>query len=130
MSFDTLKIKELKEIAESFAVDVPTKISKQQLILLMEEEGVTYDAYKRFFEAEKVEPEPDFTPRPPKIEGNAPDVVLVKMDRGNFTFQAGNHVFTKQHPFIAMTANEAQSIFDSYEGFRLATPREAQEFYS
>jgi hypothetical protein len=130
MSFDTLKIKELKEIAESFAVDVPAKISKQQLIMLMEEEGVTYDAYKRFFEAEKVEPEPDFTPRPPKIDGDNPNVVLVKMDRANFTFQAGDFVFTKQHPFVTMTADNAQAIFDSYEGFRLATPREAQEFYS
>ena len=40
MSFDTLKVQELREIAESFAVELPSKISKQQLILLLEEEGV------------------------------------------------------------------------------------------
>ena len=129
MSFDTLKIKELREIAESFAVEFPAKTSKQQLILLLEEEGITYDTYKRFFESEKVEPEPDFRPKPPTVDGNDDNIVLVKMDRSNFTYQIGNYTFTREHPFIAMSRQDAQGIFDSQQGFRLATPREAQEFY-
>ena len=38
--------------------------------------------------------------------------------------------FTKQHPFVAMNKDNAQAIFDKEEGFRLATPKEVQDFYS
>ncbi len=38
------------------------------------------------------------------------------------------YVFTKEHPFIAMSESEAQSIFDTEIGFRPATPKEAQNF--
>ena len=38
--------------------------------------------------------------------------------------------FTKEHPFVAMSSEAAQEIFDKEEGFRLATPREVQDFYS
>ena len=56
--------------------------------------------------------------------------VLVRMTRDNFRYDIMGHTFTKEHPFVAMTDNEAQSIFDKEEGFRLATPKEVQEFYS
>jgi len=128
MSFDTLKIKELREIAESFAVDLPPKTTKQQLILLLEEEGVTYDTYRRFFESEKVEDET--IPRSQPVKGiENEEIVLVKMDRENFSYEVMGFTFTKQHPFSPMRISQAQSIFDLHQGFRLATPREAQEFY-
>ena len=38
--------------------------------------------------------------------------------------------FTKEHPFIAMSNEAAQAIFDKEEGFRLATPKEVQEYYN
>lgn len=129
MSFDTLKVQELREIAESFAVELPTKISKQQLILLLEEEGVTYETYQRFFDSEKVEPQPDPSPRPQNLDASAPNVVLVKMDRNNMSYQIGNYIFSQEHPFVPMTENDAQAVFDLHQGFRLATPREVQEFY-
>jgi len=129
MSFDTLKVQELRDIAESFAVDLPAKISKQQLIMLLEEEGVTYDTYQRFFESEKLEPQPDPSPRAQNLDVSSPNVVLVKMERGNMSYQVGNYVFSYEHPFVPMTESDAQRIFDTYEGFRLATPREVQEFY-
>ena len=129
MSFDTMKVQELREVAESFAVELPVKIAKQKLILLLEEEGITYDTYKRFFDSEKVEPELAPAPRPQPVDVNSPGVVLVRMDRDNMSYQFGNFVFTKDHPFVPMTENDAQLIFDTLEGFRLATPREAQEFY-
>jgi parvulin-like peptidyl-prolyl isomerase len=130
MSFDTLKIKDLKNVADNFAVEYSPKTTKQQLILLLEEEGVTYDTYKRFFESEKVEPE--LSPRSQPVR-TAPtsteDIVLVKMDRNNFTYEVDGFMFTKQHPFMPMESSRAQSIFDIHDGFRLATPREAQEYY-
>jgi hypothetical protein len=40
------------------------------------------------------------------------------------------HTFTKDHPFVAMNKDKAQEIFDKEEGFRLATPKEVQEYYN
>jgi parvulin-like peptidyl-prolyl isomerase len=130
MSFDTLKIKDLKNVADNFAVEYSAKTTKQQLILLLEEEGVTYDTYKRFFESEKVEPE--LVPRSQPVRttlASTEDVVLVKMDRNNYTYEANGFTFTREHPFMPMESSKAQSIFDIHDGFRLATPREAQEYY-
>ena len=129
MSFDTLKVAELREIAESFAVELPAKASKQQVIMLLEEEGVTYNTYKQFTESEKVEADPDPSPRPQEINLNDQNVVLVKMERANMSYQVGNYTFSQEHPFVPMPSDHAQRLFDSLEGFRMATPREVQEFY-
>jgi hypothetical protein len=40
------------------------------------------------------------------------------------------HTFTKEHPFVAMKEDDAQAIFDKEDGFRIATPKEVQEFYN
>jgi hypothetical protein len=56
--------------------------------------------------------------------------VLVKMERNNHSYQAIGYSFSQEHPFVAMPESEAQNIFDTEEGFRLATPREAQEYYA
>jgi hypothetical protein len=129
MSFDTLKVKELREIADSFGVDLTPKATKQEIILALEEEGVDFNTYARFSGAEKVEAEPTPDPRPQPIDVTSPDVVLVKMVRDNMSYQIGNYVFSKEHPFVPMPSDHAQRIFDSIQGFVLATPREAQEFY-
>jgi hypothetical protein len=52
------------------------------------------------------------------------------MTRENFRFDIIGFTFTKEHPFIAMTEENAQEIFDKEEGFRLATPKEVQEYYN
>jgi hypothetical protein len=129
MSFDTLKVKELRDIADAFAVEVPVKITKQELIMLLEEEGVNFDTYRQFSETEKVEVEPGPDPRPQAIDPSAPGIALVKMVRANMSYQVGNYVFSKEHPFVPMPEDHAQRIFDGVQGFVLATPREVQEFY-
>jgi hypothetical protein len=58
------------------------------------------------------------------------DLVLVRMTRANFRYDAMGFTFTDQHPFVAMSEETAQEIFDKEEGFRLATPKEAQDFYN
>jgi hypothetical protein len=50
--------------------------------------------------------------------------------RANFRYDIMGFTFTKDHPFVAMTEDEAQEIFDKEEGFRLATPKEVQEYYN
>ena len=129
MSFDTLKLAELKKVAESFGVDTPEKATKQSLILALEEEGITYDMYSKFTDAEQVDVKVDEEPKKKaKIEKGK--TILVRMDRRNPTYTTMGYVFTQQHPFIAMSEDDAQRIFDTEIGFRPATPREAQEFYN
>ena len=60
----------------------------------------------------------------------AEDTVLVKMERANFRYDIMGFTFTKEHPFVAMHKDSAQKIFDKEEGFRLATPKEVQDFYN
>jgi len=128
MSFDTMKISELKSLAESFGVDVENVKTKKELIAALSEEGVTYEAYAKFAGAETVEVKIDKKKEKEILKSQ--NTVLVKMDRMNHSYQAMGYTFTAQHPFVAMSEDDAQRIFDTQAGFRLATPREAQEFYS
>ena len=128
MSFDTMKISELKKVAQSFGIDLPEKVSKQEIILAMQDEGITYAEYAKFSDTEKVELEQ------PKKQGKVSlekgKTILVKMDKANPSYTVYGYTFTQQHPFVAMSEDEAQRIFDTEPGFRPATPREAQEFYN
>ena len=132
MSFTDLKIAELKKAAESFGVDVSSVKSKNEIAALLEEEGITYQMYEKFSNTEKQEieiSEVEKKQREKKIM-KTENSVLVKMDRDNHSYQAMGHTFTREHPFVAMSESDAQRIFDTQAGFRLATPREAQEFYA
>jgi len=131
MSFDTLKVAELKTIATDFAVDTEGLKNKKDIIAAMAEEGVTYSVYSKTIadmkdvdEDEKLEIIPRFNPK--DLGENA---MLVRMTRDNMRYDVKGHTFTKSHPFVGMSEEEAQSIFDTEEGFRLATPKEVQDFY-
>lgn len=131
MSFDTLKVAELKQIAEDFAVDIAEQKGKKDIIAALAEEGVTWAIYQKSKDIEEEELEmnetlPKAAPKAVKEE----DMVLVKMNRANFSYEIMGYRFTKEHPFIAMDKDTAQAIFDKEEGFVLATPAEVQEFYN
>ncbi len=132
MSFDTLKVSELKKIAEDFAVDTDGLKNKANIIAALSEEGVTWSIYSKTLE--KNEEEDDMSqevlPRFDAKKQLAKDNVLVRMTRDNFRYDIMGHTFTKEHPFVAMSDENAQAIFDKEEGFRLATPKEVQEFYN
>ena len=68
---------------------------------------------------------PKFDPK-----AQAEDTVLVRMTRANFRYDIHGYTFTNDHPFVAMSEEDAQKIFDTEEGFRLATPKEVQDFYN
>jgi hypothetical protein len=128
MSFDNLKIKELREVADSFAVEIPAKVTKQQLIMLLEEEGVTYSTYQKFYESEKVELDA-VREADPRAQYQDQNIVLVKMVRGNPSYEWRGFTFTTRNPYLPMPERAAQALFDEVQGFVLATPREVQEFY-
>jgi len=132
MSFTDLKVTELKKVADSFGVELGSSKSKSEIVALLEEEGITYQMYDKFINSDKQEievSEIEKKQREKKIM-KTENSVLVKMERDNFSYQAMGHTFTQQHPFVAMSESDAQSIFDTQGGFRLATPREAQDFYA
>ena len=57
MSFNNLKLEELRKVAETFAVDHESAKNKADLIALLAEEGVSYEMYNGFINAEKGEAE-------------------------------------------------------------------------
>jgi hypothetical protein len=133
MSFEALKVSELKKIAEDFAVDTESLKNKAEIIAALSEEGVTYGVYEKTIKKIEDEAEMDAIEVLPKFDPNKDqekDTVLVRMTRANFRYDIMGYTFTKDHPFVVMKENDAQKIFDVEEGFRLATPREAQEFYN
>jgi len=130
MSFDTLKVAELRLIAEEFAVETEGLKNKQDIIAALAEEGVTYAVYEKTLKdvedaKEEIEVLPVFDPKAERTE----DTVLVMMTRANFRYDIMGHTFTQEHPFVAMHKDAAQEIFDKEEGFRLATPKEVQDYY-
>ena len=130
MSFDTLKVGELKTIAEDFAVETEGLKNKQDIIAALSEEGVTYELYAKTLKdiedaKEEIEVLPVFDPKAERTE----DTVLVRMTRANFRYDILGHTFTQEHPFVAIHKDSAQEIFDIEEGFRLATPQEVQDYY-
>lgn len=132
MSFDTLKVKELKTLAADFAVDVDGLKNKADVIAALAEEGVTWSVYQgtlKNIESAK-EDSDEILPRLDPNQKIDEDMVLVKMDRPNYRYDALGFTFTRDHPFVAMKPDVAQEIFDKEEGFRLATPREVQEYYN
>jgi hypothetical protein len=131
MSFETLKIAELKQVAEDFGVDIESLKSKTDIIAALSEEGVTWAVYSKTLKdvddaKEEIEVLPKFDPKKEQDK----DSVLVRMTRANFRYDTMGYTFTKDHPFVAMSEDQAQAIFDKEEGFRLATPKEAQDFYN
>jgi hypothetical protein len=134
MSFETLKVAELRKIAEDFAVDTDRIKSKADIVAALAEEGVTWSVYQKTIKdleeaaeefADTEEILPRFNP-----DAQPENTVLVRMTRENYRYDVIGFTFTKEHPFIAMTEENAQEIFDKEEGFRLATPKEVQEYYN
>lgn len=126
-----MKVAELKKIAEDFAVDTEGLKNKADIIAALSEEGVTFAIYAKTLDVKEDEAEmseEEVLPKPDKTQSK--DNVLVRMTRANFRYDIMGYTFTKDHPFVAMKEEDAQKIFDVEEGFRLATPREAQEFYN
>lgn len=131
MSFDTLKVSELKKVAEDFGVEVSGLKSKTDVIAALAEEGVTWAVYAKTIkdideDKEEIEVLPKFDPKKEQDK----DSVLVRMTRANFRYDIMGYTFTKDHPFVAMKEEDAQAIFDKEGGFRLATPKEVQDFYN
>ena len=131
MSFETLKLSEIKKIAEDFGVDIQALKSKNDIIASLAEEGVTWSIYQKTIkDIEDAAEEIEVLPRLSAKKNQDKDSVLVRMERANHRYDTMGFTFTSTHPFVAMSEDQAQEIFNREEGFRLATPKEVQDFYN
>jgi hypothetical protein len=152
MSFKQLKKDVLVQVAEDFAVDLPEDIddtTKDEIIARLTEDGVTWELYKEAFpsvmdqedatkaadpeDEPEVQEEPDPKSDEPEDEPEVPNTrgkVLLKMDRANGTFVIRGYKFTKDHPFLPVSSDDATFITENVEGFKIANPKEVDEFYS
>lgn len=132
MSFQTLKKDILRQVAEDFAVELEEDATKAEIIAALSEDGVTWDMYKEAY--------PEVTELPdkeddeevvdgPKFAASVP-TVLLKMERANGTYQVRGYRFTREHPYLPVKEDDANYILENIDGFKIASPREAQEYYS
>jgi hypothetical protein len=134
MSFESVKVGALRQIAVSYGLDeIESKTkTKKALVEWLDEEGVTEELHDSLTKNAKPEEDEDEPVRQtPSAPVKGEDLVLIKMNRDNFYFEAiGRHVFTKDHPYMAVPRTDANEIFRLEEGFVLATDAEVKEYYS
>lgn len=77
---------------------------------------------------EPAQPEVVVVPVPVKEE--EPEYKIVKLVAENRYFEVLSYVFTREHPYVLVTSDDASNLIENYGGaFREASPREAKEFY-
>jgi len=145
MSFQTLNKDVLQQVADEFGVawshDNPTK---SQMLKDFEEEGVTWDLYKKAFPDPTDEDEAEEEAYAQPVEEvdveavkaaavkaqQKPAMVLVKMERTNPTYEVRGYRFTQSHPYLVVKSDDADFLVQSKTGFRMATPSEVEQYYS
>ena len=135
MSFETHTVKELKEVADFYGVDLAEVKGKANIIAEIKADGVEYaDAVKQVLAPD--EPEDDDVVETPVIAPAAVPAgptLVVRMTRQNarYDVEANGrlYTFTREHPYASMPENDAEVITDREEGFRIASPSEVREFY-
>ena len=133
MSFEKMKVDELRAIADDFAVDVDPKDNKGVVISKLVENGVTWDYYQKQLGEAEENPAPIVAPTPQfdePAESEEEQKILLRMTRENGTFEIRGARFTKNNPYAIVRERDADYIIENYEGFRIASPREVKEFYS
>jgi predicted nucleic acid-binding Zn-ribbon protein len=127
---------ELLAVAEQFGTDAKPSMKKDDILALLTEDGVD-DALVASALAN--DDDEDVEDAAPVVEAVAPvveedeedeDLVLVRMIRANNTYEIRGHHFTASHPYALVQAKDADYLIEVDGGFRMASPKEAREFYS
>lgn len=147
-SFNDLTVDELRRTAvEDFAVDIKATDNKKTVLAALVEDGVEWSQYATLKGLNVPEPEPVVEPAPevetadaaipePEVEiitaAALPQKVqkyLIRMERDNVRYDTRGYKFTQEHPYALVDADDANYILEKEIGFRMATPRELEEFY-
>lgn len=129
----TLTKDELGAAADQFGVEVKRSMSKADLVQRLAEDGVTLDLIRGFDAVEdEEEPVEDFIDEPAPVveEDDDAELVLVRMIRANNTYQIRGYTFKADHPFALVKEKDADYLIERDGGFRMASPKEAREYYS
>lgn len=142
-TFESMKVGELKEIALKKFPEDEEDIqgwTKNETLAALKEIDYTYGTYRAELRAEEEavalangEELPETPPEEPEETQAAVksgEKILVRMRRENPSYEIYGYKFTKEHPFVAMSVEDAQLIFDTEDGFTPATPREAENYYN
>lgn len=121
MSFRNMKLEELQKAAHLFQIPITETDKREDIIVKLQDAGRTYSMYKKF-------DQPQEQQKPGGVEFN--QTILLKMARQNGSFEVYGYKFTKSHPYQVMSAEDAQKIMDTYDGFVIASPDEAKSFYA
>jgi len=155
MAFEDLKKKELEAIADYYGTD--SDGNKSDIVERLGDDGVSwedFEAHRDFIfppdpepvdepEPEEVAPVEEPTVEVPEVEPEVQQVeepadaelakdeglVLVKMTRINRVYEIAGKRFTRSHPFILVDRATADKILEK-DGFREASHKEAEEYYS
>lgn len=126
-SFNELSMQQLTEAAERLGLEVDKRWSLNTLSGKMIEAGITIDQIKSSGEVlgyDNTESAAD------KFSSNASGGrVVLKMDRPNASYSIMGHRFTRDHPYVVMDEEEAIVICELDDGFHIAHPTEAANFY-
>lgn len=135
-----MTVNELKELAEFYVVDVEAKNegkpTKKELLTALTEsdQKIGDEDVENFLKAKKEEaPKADSEPKKEEEAAEPVDTsnyVLVKYERKNPTFETIGYVFTTRHPFASVPPEVAEHLVRNMEGFRLALPSEAADYYA
>lgn len=122
MSFAKMNKETLTKVADFFDILLDPTDGVKEIRLKLEDEGATYENWKKFNEPEKEKEAPS------GVAFNQTNLLL-KMVRQNPTFEAFGYRFTKESPYRAVPADDAEKIMNTHEGFVIATPSEVKSFF-
>lgn len=137
----------------------PDDMTKDEIIEALKADGVTWELYKEAYPSVMDQPdvapedaikagplaeeteeddqsdddeepvEEDSTEASKKFS-DKPKQVLVKMTRANGSYEIRGYTFTRQHPFLPVSEEDAIYLTENIKGFKIANPRELEEYYS
>jgi hypothetical protein len=127
---------ELLAVAEQFGTEAKPSMKKDDILALLAEDGIDEALIASVNDAadddqdEEVAPVVEVEPVAPVEDEEDEDFVLVRMIRANNTYEIRGHSFTALHPYALVKAQDADYLIEVDGGFRMASPKEAREFYS
>lgn len=153
MSFNTLKVDDLKAVVGFFAKDVtasdPAKPTKKELIAaLASDEGqgpVSWEEYENIYlpakaaqRGQEKQAEPEAEPVKPANKIPSPDdeesdveYVLVKYTGQNPRWDVIGYTFVQRHPYASIPLEKAEwLIMNQADRFRVALPTEVKDYYN
>ena len=138
MSFESMSVPELRDVAKNFGVELLPTATKDNIVTELTEMGVTHEMYVSFAKAQEHEREQAAAAKKQTRKKTAttastpdePEQVLLKMERENGLFEVLHYRFTRENPFQLVDSDDADYIRQNWEGFRTAYASEVADYYS